>query len=129
MTTSTKTTKTRTRTAAKVGGDEPWTFGFTPLEVTTEPGTYKGVRSQRVRVRIGYSPDGQPLEAWLTVHEDGRLTLGSYSHGFRLEYLTNHRTGSSVSLSTYPLAAAGELPPELDDVPAKAGRGDHGDAL
>ncbi len=34
------------------------------------------------------------------------MTLGSYSLRFRIDYLTSHRDGSSLSLSTEPITAA-----------------------
>ena len=72
------------------------TFGE-PVTIRTEPGTYRGVRSQRVR----FGPD-----LWATVHEDGRVTLGSYSLRFRLDALLSGRDGATLSLSTEPIAAA-----------------------
>ncbi len=82
----------------------PLTYGE-PVTITTEPGKYAGVRSQRVRL----GPD-----AWVTVHEDGRLTLSSYTHRFVLTYLHEHGTGAGVSLRLEPLAAQDAPPAEAD---------------
>jgi hypothetical protein len=93
----------------KSGGDHtPLSFGQ-PMTITSEPGQYKGVRHQRVRL----GPD-----MWITVHEDGRLTLGSYTHAFTVTYLHQHKQGAGVSLSTRPILAAEESP-GADEPPAE----------
>ncbi len=98
-------------------GGEPLTFGE-PVTITSEPGQYKGVRSQRFRVR----PD-----VWLTVHEDGRLTLGSYSQAFTVTYLHQHKQGAGVSLTTHPIAKTEE--PNADEpLPEAVPAGDPGSA-
>jgi hypothetical protein len=90
-------------TSSAGSGREPLTFGE-PVEIATEPSTYRGVRSQRVRF-------GSDL--WATVHEDGRLTLGSYSLRFRVDALLNSRGGATLAVSTEPIAAA--EPDEAED--------------
>ncbi len=85
-----------------IANTPPLTYGE-PVTITTEPGKYAGVRSQRVRL----GP-----EAWITVHEDGRLTLTSYTHRFILTYLHEHQTEAGLSLGLEPLAGQAAPPPE-----------------
>jgi hypothetical protein len=84
--------------------NEPFYFGFTPVHLTTEPGKYAGTRYQRVRVRIPAMPGG-PVDAWITVHEDGRLTLGSNTHTFHPDTLMQGKE-PTLGLSTRPIAPA-----------------------
>lgn len=62
-----------------------------PVEIMSEPGTRKGIRSQRYRV----SPD-----VWVTVHEDGRITFGSYTRHLTVQALINAKGGSALTVTT-----------------------------
>jgi hypothetical protein len=73
-----------------------------PIEIMSEPATRKGVRSQRFRV----SPD-----VWVTVHEDGRIGLGSYTHHLRVDALVNAAGGSTLTIVTGPISEGGEVEP------------------
>jgi hypothetical protein len=84
---------------------QPLTFGE-PVEITSKPGTYKGIRNQRVR--LGH-------DVWVTVHEDGRIGLASNTQAFALTFLIHGKDGSHAMLSTKAITGAepsGEAPPE-----------------
>jgi hypothetical protein len=75
------------------------------IEITSKPGTYKGIRYQRMHI----GPD-----IWITVHEDGRIGIGSYTRAFALTFMMRSKGGSSALISTQPLTNAElseELPP------------------
>jgi hypothetical protein len=82
---------------------QPLTFGE-PVKITSKPGTYKGIRNQRVRLGN---------DVWATVHEDGRIGLASNSQAFTLTFLIHGKDGSHAMLSTQPIATAepSEEPP------------------
>jgi hypothetical protein len=83
----------------------PYVWGV-PIEIGSVPGTRKGVRSQRFPV----AP-----QVWVTVHEDGRITLGSYHRHLRLTALVNSGDGSTLTITTEPIPT--DAPAEPVDTP------------
>ncbi|MGY2082027.1 hypothetical protein [Modestobacter sp. SYSU DS0657] len=72
-------------------------FDYTsPVTVSSTPGQRLGVRHQRFRI----TPDLS-----ITVFENGRVRIGSYSLALNITSLFNTKDGTGLDIRTAPIAA------------------------